>query len=213
MSAGANLRTEVSARIRESIVCGNLAPGSRINESSLSVEYGISRTPLREALFTVERLGLLDSDPRRGFFVTRLSAREVRELYPIGRALDNLAMRSAGEMPSATLKRLETINAEFRAARARPEKARLADRRFHRTIVERCPNSRLLAMLETVQLGMERYERIFMSDPDDVVRSARKHDEIIRAFRRNDLARVERITDQVWEYSVHRLLRALGEQP
>jgi DNA-binding GntR family transcriptional regulator len=213
MNAGANLRTEVSARIRESIVRGDLAPGRRINESSLSVEYGISRTPLREALFTVERLGLLESDPRRGFFVTQLSAREVRELYPIGRTLDNLAMRSAGEMPSAALRQLETINAEFRAARARPEKARLADRRFHRTIVERCPNRRLLAMLETVQLGMERYERIFMSDPDDVGRSARKHDEIIRAFRRDDLARVERITDQVWEYSVSRLLRALGEQP
>jgi len=208
-----NLRIDVSARIREGVVTGAFPPGSRINESRLSAEYGISRTPLREALLTVERLGLVESDPRRGFFVAPLSAREVRELYPLGRALYGLAVRLAVEMPAATIKRLEAINAQFRTASERPEDARLADRRFHRAIVERCPNRRLLAMLENVHLGMERYERIYMSDASDVRRSARQHDEIIRAFRRDDLKRVERIIDDVWDYSVRRLLVALGEAP
>jgi DNA-binding GntR family transcriptional regulator len=213
MNTSENLRTRICDKIRESIVSGDFAPGTRINESRLSAEYGISRTPLREALFTVERLGLLDSDPRRGFFVTPLSAREVRELYPLGRALDLLAVRTAGEMPSATVKRLAAINAEFRAARDRPEDARLADRRFHRTIVDRCPNRRVLVMLESVQAGIERYERIYMSDADDVERSARKHDEIVDAFHRDDLDRVERLLGDTWDYSGRRLLVALGEQP
>jgi len=213
MSGGNNLRIQISDTIRDSIVSGSLPPGTRINESRLSAEYGVSRTPLREALFTVERLGLLDADPRRGFFVTPLSAREVRELYPLGRTLDLLAVRTAGEMPVPVVKRLAKINAEFRAARRVPETARLADRRFHRTIVDRCPNRRLLAMLETVQAGIERYERIYMSDADDVERSARSHDQIVDAFRRDDLERVEHVVGETWDYSARRLLVALGEQP
>jgi DNA-binding GntR family transcriptional regulator len=213
VNADANLRTQLSARIRSAIICGELAPAARINESQLSAEYGVSRTPLREALFTVERLGLLESDPRKGFFVTPLSAREVRELYPLGRALDLLAVRTAGEMPSPVVERLAALNRQFRMSAKRPENARLADRRFHHTIVERCPNRRLLAMLTDVQDGMERYERIFMSDPGDVKRSAAKHDGIIDAFRRDDVASAEHILGETWDFCARRLLVALGEQP
>jgi DNA-binding GntR family transcriptional regulator len=213
MSESENLRSRVSEQIREGIVSGTLAPGSRINESRLSITYGISRTPLREALFTVERLGLLHSDPRRGFFVTKLSAREVRELYPLGRALDLLAVRTAGQVPAAVIEQLVATNSEFRAVSDQPEAARLADRRFHRTIVDRCPNRRLLGMLESVQSGMERYERLYMSDARDIERSAREHDEMIDAFRHDRLDRVERVLGRAWEYSVRRLLIALGDPP
>jgi DNA-binding GntR family transcriptional regulator len=213
MNASDNLRTAVGERIRESIISGDFAPGSRINESQLSVAYGVSRTPLREALFTIERLGLLRSDPRRGFFVTPLSAREVRELYPLGRALDLLAVRTAGEMPPAAVARLADINAAFRSKRSDPHAAQLADRCFHRAIVDRCPNRRLITMLESVQAGLERYERMYMSDADDVDRSAAKHDEIVEAFRHDDLDRAERVLGHVWDYSARRLLVALGEQP
>ncbi|MBV8644356.1 MAG: GntR family transcriptional regulator [Candidatus Eremiobacteraeota bacterium] len=213
MMAVEMLRARVAERIRRGIVEGALAPGSRINESQLSAEYGVSRTPLREALLTVEGLGLLEADPQRGFFVTPLSAREVRELYPIGRALDELAVRSAGFVPVAALDRLDALNAQFRAARDRPEEARLADRDFHRALVDRCPNRRLLAMLDAVQAGMERYERVYMSDAGDVERSARRHDEVVAALRRDDLDTAVRILREVWDYSAQRLLLALGEHP
>jgi DNA-binding GntR family transcriptional regulator len=68
-------------------------------------------------------------------------------------------------------------------------------------------------MLESVQSGMERYERLYMSDARDIERSAREHDEMIDAFRHDRLDRVERVLGRAWEYSVRRLLIALGDPP
>jgi DNA-binding GntR family transcriptional regulator len=207
------LRRNIAEAVRRAVVGGQLAPGTRINESRLSADLGVSRTPLREALFSLESLGILEADPPRGFFVTPLSAREIRELYPIGRALDLLAVRSAMRFPKTTLDRLEAINDRFRAARRRAERARILDREFHQTLISPSQNQRLHAMLDGVQTSMERYERLYMSDEHDVERSARQHDEIVRSLRRDDLEGALRVLGAQWDDSVQRLIMSLGEQP
>lgn len=212
MKSAQNLRTSIAKQVREQIVTGRLVPGSRLNESRLSEELGVSRTPLREALFTVERLGMIDADPQRGFFVAPLSAREVRELYPIGRALDALAVQSAGPASVATLHRMREANRAFVAHAGDPERARLADRDFHLALVSRCPNRRLLALLEDVQVAMERYERLYMSDANDIKRSGRQHRAIIDALAKDDLKTAISILEEQWDFSARRLILALGEQ-
>jgi len=212
MSETTNLRTGLADRIRAHIVAGTLAPGSRVNESQLSRELEVSRTPLREALMAIERTGLLTSSPQRGFFVTPLSVREVRELYPIGRALDRLALESAGPVPLAAIEALAKLNKRFAAARNRPESARRIDRDFHTTLTARCPNRRLLALLEDVQASMERYERVYMADPLGIDRSVRQHDEVIAALRDDDLEAAIRVFERQWDDSLRHLTRALGEQ-
>jgi DNA-binding GntR family transcriptional regulator len=211
MKPAGNLRLTIANSVRERIVAGQLAPGSRVNESRLSAELGVSRTPLREALFTVERLGIIDSDPQRGFFVAPLSAREVRELYPIGKALDALAVRSAGPVSDSILQRMRETNRAFVAHSKNAERARLADREFHLTLVSRCPNRRLLGLLDDVQIAMERYERLYMSDPSDIKRSARQHLAIIDALAADDLETAVAILGETWDYSARRLIAALGE--
>jgi len=211
MRARANLRTDVAESLRHEIVEGRLAPGTRINESQLSLELGVSRTPLREALLGLESEGLIASEPTRGFFVTPLSAREVREIYPIGRELGILALRTIRHLPAATLDRLEAINERFAAARTRAERAQQLDDEFHTTLIAACPNRRLLAMLAAVQRSMARYERAYMGDAHDVARSARQHTELIAALRGGDLeAAIATLRDH-WDYGASRLVQNLGE--
>ena len=205
-----NLRTEVADALRREIVDGRLAPGSRINESQTSADLGVSRTPLREALLGLESEGLIASEPARGFFVTPLSAREVRELYPIGRELGILALRTVRHVPASTLDRLEAINERFGAARSRAERAK-QDEEFHTTLTASCPNRRLLEMVAGIQRSMARYERAYMGDAHDVARSARQHGELIASLRAGDLdAAIATLRDH-WDYGAGRLIQTLGE--
>ena len=211
MQAKGNLRTEIVETLRREIVGGRMAPGSRVNESELSAELGVSRTPLREALLSLESEGLVAAEPARGFFVPPLSAREVREIYPIGRELGLLALRTVRHVPAATLDRLEAINQRFAAARARAERAQRLDDDFHATLIAACPNRRLLEMLGAVQRSMARYERSYMGDAHDVARSARQHAEIIGALRAEDLDTALEVLRDHWDYGASRLVQKLGE--
>src|SRR5215471_12036634 len=77
------------------IVKGKLQPGARLVEAQLSARMGLSRTPLREALFRLEREGLVRTELRRGFSVSPLSEREARETYSIVAALESLGLRQS----------------------------------------------------------------------------------------------------------------------
>jgi DNA-binding GntR family transcriptional regulator len=209
--AKANLRTEVAESLRRDIVGARIAPGTRINESQLSVELGVSRTPLREALLSLESEGLIASEPARGFFVTPLSAREVRELYPIGRELAILALRTLHSVPAATLDRAAAINERFSAARSRPERAKHLDDDFHTTLTAACPNRKLLEMLAGVNRSMARYERTYMGDSRAVARSARQHAALIVALRADDLEAAVATLRNHWDDGASRLIQTLGE--
>src|ERR1700716_359205 len=86
-----SLHDETVARLRTMITEGHLAPGSRIAERDLCDRFGISRTPLREALKVLASEGLVELLPHRGSRVTRLSAPELRDAFEIVAALEALA--------------------------------------------------------------------------------------------------------------------------
>src|SRR5579884_1831884 len=88
-------RVETYEIVRDRILNGDFAQNSRIVESTLCDELGVSRTPMREALFRLEQDGLVRQDQNRGFSVMPLTAREVREIYPIMWTLEILAVQLA----------------------------------------------------------------------------------------------------------------------
>jgi DNA-binding GntR family transcriptional regulator len=94
---GGSLHGEVLARLRDHIVEGNLADGERIPERQLCERFGISRTPLREALKVLASEGLIDLLPNRGARVRRLTAQDIRELFDVMAGLEALAGRLACE--------------------------------------------------------------------------------------------------------------------
>lgn len=92
------LRQTVRDKIRDAILQGRYAPNSVLSENELAAEYGISRTPVREALRELAVRGLIRVLPKRGIIVTELSPRDVLDLYQLREALECAAVRVATEL-------------------------------------------------------------------------------------------------------------------
>jgi DNA-binding GntR family transcriptional regulator len=204
------MRNDLRRVVLERIVRGELRPGDRIKESRLADELGASRTPLREALFSLEREGFVRSELARGFSVEPLSGREVREIYPILWTLEGLALRASVPLVYLLIDELSKLNSRF-ATNLRPDRAIEADTRWHETLLGSCPNRRLNQWLGALRATVRRYEYVYMRNPTLIAESIRQHQKIIDALMDNDIeAAVQRLTRN-WQFGMEMLLVRLGE--
>jgi DNA-binding GntR family transcriptional regulator len=203
------LRDDARAQLLQRIVSGELEPGSRINESQISLELGLSRTPLREALMTLEREGFVRSEVNRGFIVAEPSSHEAREIYPILWTLEGLALRETGLLAGTILPELERINQEFSAANLEPKQAIQLDTEFHSTLISRCPNRRLLELVRSYRQLLQRYEHIQLGDASLIPHSVAQHAIIIQSLRLNDLNTAVAALEQNWRFGFELLLLKL----
>ena len=108
---------QVANRLRERIYDGLLSPGEAIDEPALCGFFGISRTPLREALKVLDREGLLELVPRKGCVVRSLSLEELGELFPVIAMLEGLCARlAANHCTEADLAQLEAMHQQIHLA-------------------------------------------------------------------------------------------------
>ena len=91
------LYQEVAERLRQRIFAHELPPGTWIDEQALAIDYGISRTPLREALKVLASEGLVTLKPRRGCYVTEISERDLDEIFPMMAMLEGRCALEAAE--------------------------------------------------------------------------------------------------------------------
>ncbi|MEL6290519.1 MAG: GntR family transcriptional regulator [Pseudomonadota bacterium] len=109
-----NLHEEAAARIRKLILDGDLAPGERISEKSLCERFGISRTPIREAIKSLASEGLVEMTPNRGASVTKLSVDDLAAAFPVMGALEALAGELAAEhMGDGEIDHVEALHMEM----------------------------------------------------------------------------------------------------
>ena len=94
-----SLHDQLVARLRDLIIEGNLAPGTRVPERELCARFGVSRTPLREALKVLAADGLIQLLPNRGATVARITLADLEEMFPVMGALEALA----GELAAARI--------------------------------------------------------------------------------------------------------------
>jgi len=148
------LTNAVASYVRDAIVNGRLAPGSRLSEVALATELDTSRGTVREALRTLAVGGLIEAIPHRGVFVTQLSVRATWEITSLRALLEPYAARLALEAVGSAL------NAEVQAAfdglrvaveTGDPLTVADADVAFHRSVFARCGHAMLLNQLETLQ--------------------------------------------------------------
>ncbi len=138
---------EVAQLLREDILGGVLAPGTRLVEMELAERFGVSRGPIREALRELERIGLVTDRPRRGVFVTTPSESDIDEIAVIRESLEATAARIACEkLLPEDLERLERVVAAMEAAYRDHDRARglAMDLEFHREIFVIAGNARML---------------------------------------------------------------------
>ena len=149
-------REEIRERLIADILSGRLPPGTRIVETRLAQQFGVSQAPVREALRDLALFGFVVSSPFRGTQVREISTEDLLEIYPIRAALEGVAARAAAtRIDAATLKQLEDTIGVMRAAAARndgPAHAE-ADFAFHEAIVHASGNRMLENVWQTLRLA------------------------------------------------------------
>jgi DNA-binding GntR family transcriptional regulator len=183
-----NLREQIKDVILQRIVEGSYRPGSRIVETRIAQELGVSQGPVREALRDLEQLGCVVHEPNRGCSVREFSLDELLEAFPVRAALEALAARLAAErITKAELAELDQLLARMRrAARARDAHDQSqANATIHATIVRAARN----ATLERQWQMLEPYSRTYLtvSRPGiDLRHLSERHVPILVALRRRD---------------------------
>ena len=168
----------------------------RLDERQLAQDFGISRTPVREAMAQLEREGFVRSVPRRGIYVVRKTKREVIEMIAAWAALESMAARLITENTQiadiASLRRMFSTfeNGELRAHLDEYSEANIS---FHQTIIRMSGNSVLISLAENLFTHMRMIRRKTIGEKDRVERSIRDHMNIIEALEARDTARAEEL--------------------
>jgi DNA-binding GntR family transcriptional regulator len=185
----ASLHGELLAALRDYIVEGNLADGARVPERLLCERFGISRTPLREALKVLAAEGLIELLPNRGARVRALSADDLRELFDVMGGLEALAGRLACEQVSdEDIAEIERVHHEMYRFYLRRDMHGYfqCNQDIHRMIVAAAGNSTLSATYDNLagRIRRVRYSANLAKDRDRWGEAMREHEAILDALRR-----------------------------
>jgi DNA-binding GntR family transcriptional regulator len=166
----------------------------RLDERRLAQDFGISRTPVREAMAQLEREGFVRAVPRRGIYVVRKTKREVIEMITAWAALESMAARliteNAGSNEIASLRQMFTTfeNGELHA---RLDEYSEVNIEFHQAIIRMSRNGVLIALAENLFTHMRMIRRKTIGEQDRAARSIRDHMSIIQALEARDTKRAE----------------------
>jgi GntR family transcriptional regulator, rspAB operon transcriptional repressor len=187
------IRKKVYNHIREQILCGTISPNERLIETKIAKDIGTSRTPVREALHSLELERLITSIPSVGYAVNPLSREDVVQICEIRALIEGLAARWAIEKDHKKLvKELQKniASAEKEVAKGNVTTFIELDGQFHEIIAKLSGSERLLELAHTLRRHMLRYrsQSIFLKDV--VLRAIEGHRRILEAIESGDAQKV-----------------------
>ena len=177
---------DMYALIRQAITSGRFVPGQRLSERELAVQYGVSRTPIREAFRHLIQEGLVVYKPNSGYRIIPLSEELARHILVVRETLEGMAARLAVQRdPKGTAEMMVETIAKARRAYREGQLSELisANQRFHQALVESSGNSVLKAMYRTLQGYIGLMMSVSLSWPRRPLETIREHGEIIRALK------------------------------
>ncbi|WNI16025.1 GntR family transcriptional regulator [Actinacidiphila sp. ITFR-21] len=181
--------------LRDAILDGTLAPGSRVTVRPLAEELGLSPTPIKAALAALERQGFLVAVPHRGYFVPEAGNDDLLELYELREALDGIAARRAAGAPDHA-----RIAVQLGRLLAKQRKAIEAghlhtygelDLAFHRLIWEGSGSRRLIPIAENLTAQVRLGNRLSAQAPGRLPFAVEEHEAILEAIRSGDSGAAE----------------------
>jgi DNA-binding GntR family transcriptional regulator len=158
------LYEEVAERLRERIFQRELAPGSWIDELKIAEAFGISRTPLREALKVLAAEGLVTMKLRRGAYVTEVSEQDLREVYELLALLESDAASAVAQHAGADeLAELQALHHELEAAQGERDRFFALNERFHVRLLEIAGNRWRMQMVGDLRkvMKLNRHHSLF----------------------------------------------------
>ena len=177
------LYEEVAELLRQRIFSRELEPGSWIDELKLAEEYGISRTPLREALKVLATEGLVTMKVRRGAYVTEVSDKDLADVYHLLALLESDAASVVAERASAEhLEELRTLHAELAAAVKNRDRFFLLNERFHLRVLEIADNRWRLQMVTDLRKVMKLNRHNSLLKSGRITESLTEHQGVMDAI-------------------------------
>jgi DNA-binding GntR family transcriptional regulator len=211
------IRKRIYEHLREQLLNGEIAPLEHLIEAKIAKEIGTSRTPVREALHSLELEGLIESIPRVGYVVKPINEQEVGEICEIRMAIEGVAARWA--MEKAHKKLIEELKKNISISDEKVSKGDVKafvdmDAQFHEIISKFSGSKRLRELAQTLRRHMLRYRIQSIYSVDNVLRAIDGHKGILRAIGKRNLEEVNRAIQHHMEQSKRDILRyAFKETP
>ena len=189
-SASPRTRTaELAAALADDILRGRLTPGLRLDEQELAQRFGVSRTPVREALGQLAATGLVEHRPRRGVIVAVISPLRLHEMFGVMAELEASASRLAATAMSggrtSAAGRLPPRFAD-RGSYSRIDDYELFNQEFHTRIYAGCHNGYLRDLLNATRARIAPFRRAQFNLLGRLAASWREHDAVVEAILRGD---------------------------
>jgi len=187
------LPATIADQLRECIIEGEFAPGSRLNERTLCDRLGVSRTPLREAFRLLESDGLLELHPNRGAHVVALSENDIRESFELMAALEALSGELAcRHITDDEISKIKAFTFQMLACHARRDLPAYyhLNRIIHDRINQAARNSQLTQTYATLNLRIQNLRFRSNFDDDKWNKAAREHEAMVAALEARDGGRL-----------------------
>lgn len=212
------LPQQVAQVLTDAILDGRLASGEQLVETKLQAEFGISRTPLREAFRELEKRGLVEIVPRKGAFVRQLSRQDIDDTFPVRAALEGLAARlTCARITPEVIDELGTALEGMRYASSRDDaKAYLEHHvQYHEAYIAGSGNEMLIELLRTLRMHTIWHRFYFKYHKEDYEKSLAIHQRILDLLSvpHPDPDQVEAVVREHIISGYRRFIQYLEDQP
>lgn len=205
------ITAEIVDRLREEVLAGTLAPGSRLRQVEVAERLGVSPTPVREAFAALEREGLLVRHPRRGVVVFEPTLEDVRQLYEMRIALEVLAIEKAvPNLAPADLAALRTLvdgMAELHPGQG--QRFNELNAAFHERIYRAADRPRLYEEIASLRQASNAYIRYFSPERSVVQETSEEHQSILKACTNGDTQAASQALQHHLQHRLERFARRL----
>lgn len=186
-------------RLKQMILAQEIPSGEPLPEEELARRFGVSRTPVHEALVRLEKDRLVILQPRRGAFVRGMTMADVQELYQVREALEGLTARLAAEtLPAEQIAELESNFQAMRACdpAADPQVLYETAREFHWILLRGVANQRTCEIMASIRDQLAAARRYLVGNPAKVSADLADHAAILQAIRAREAGRAEELMRQ-----------------
>lgn len=203
-------------KLKQLILGGELAPGEPLVERTLAERLSVSRTPVREAIFRLEREGLVEAVEGRGAFVASYTTDDMIEIYQIREGLEPLAARlSCAYVADADLdfheKQLKRYRSNARLKHEDPARWLKLGWQFHHMFITASRNARLISVIERMQNQIELFRGVGSTSRsrEDTDAAVEEHWDILTELKKRDAQRAERAVRAHLKNGLRKRLEAL----
>ena len=199
------LRDQIYLEVLARIHRGDLSPGSRVRDTTLAQQLGVSRTPVREALLRLSREGVLDVETGRGFRLRPLARQELRNVGEILASLEPLALHLAPDFTPDRLAALTDLAKQIEQTRGDISRAVDLDAAWHQRLLEDGPNRLLLDLISTLRQVPLRYLHAYLREAGRLSLSTLHHSRILEALGRGDRKAAGDLLERRWRRGIEEM--------